>query len=213
MFLSIEVRGTSILIFLLSLLEFCFLVPLLLYTRKRNISFRDYLRNLLRQSLNKRDFLLYPPIVVGICGVMFLVPTVGFNTGLIHIFWGNPIQKAQEIAIDNTNEFSVIEPTPIDIPMFFMISLILAFNEEIFFRGFLLKVDHGSLGKRIQISSIFFALYHVIPSLNILTFVYFFPYYFTWGILLCLMQQIGHGYLVLPISLHFLFNFILFVFM
>ncbi|MBD3186989.1 CPBP family intramembrane metalloprotease [Candidatus Bathyarchaeota archaeon] len=213
MFLSIAVHGTSALIFLLSLLEFCFLVPILLYTRKRNISFKDYLRNLLRQSLNKRDYLLYPSIIVGICSVMFLVPTVGFNTGLIHIFWGNPFLKAQAIAIDNANEFSVIEPTPIDIPMFFMISLILAFNEEIFFRGFLLKVDYGSLGKRINISSISFALYHVIPSFNIFTCVYFFPYYFTWGIILCLMQQMGHGYLVLPISLHFLFNFILFAFM
>ncbi len=211
MMFAIVVHGSSITILLISFLEFLFMIPYTIYLRKKRIPFLPFLKGM-----------LYKP-GRGKKGVLLTLGSVGISFGMLII--GSVLIRIQEIVImtifgepafqqaqGNLNQFVVDQPGIVDIILYGGISFfIIAFNEELFFRGFLHRVLGRSKRINTVLSAVLFAAYHLVTTMNAYSFVYMSPYYFVWGIVLSIEYYTSNEQLFFPIITHGLFNLLLFV--
>lgn len=210
--MAIKIESAVIIIFLLSLLEILFLVPIILYVKYNKLNTRNYFKELLYpHNLKKRSSLIYTILSIDIALIMiFIAPYIilFLKNSFIFFFGSELFQQAQE----NLNEFTLIIQSPFEyILIFIMTFFIIGLNEEIFFRGFLLKAIEFSKKYKILLSSIFFSVFHLVTSFNIYSFLYMFAYYFIWGLILSIEFYACKKQLIFPILTHGLFDFLLYL--
>jgi len=89
-----------------SLLEFCLLVPIILYRRRKGGNIKDYIKKLILKKFLKKKTLLFLLISLAIAFMMFLISSplmllLDHSTGLI---FGS---KAKTEAIENMNSIEL----------------------------------------------------------------------------------------------------------
>lgn len=210
--MAIKIESAVIIIFLLSLLEILFLVPIILYIKYNKLNTKKYFKELLyHHNLKKKSPLVYTFLSIDIALIMiFIAPYIilFLKNSFIFFFGFEIFQQAQE----NLNEFTLIIQSPYEyILIFIMTFFIIGLNEELFFRGFLVKSIEFSKKYKIILSAIFFSVYHLITSFNVYSFLYMFLYYFIWGLILTLEFYVCKKQLIFPILTHGLFDFLLYL--
>jgi membrane protease YdiL (CAAX protease family) len=210
--MAIKIESAVIIIFLFSLFEILFLVPIILYTKYNKLNTKKYFKELIYpQYLKKKNSLVYTLFSIDIALIMiFIAPYIilFLKNSFIFFFGSEIFQQAQE----NLNEFTLIIQNPYEyILIFIMTFFVIGLNEEIFFRGFLLKSVELSKKYRILLSSIFFSVYHLITSFNVYSFLYMFLYYFIWGLILSIEFYACKKQLIFPVITHGLFDFLLYL--
>lgn len=211
MLLAIQVNGSALLFLLISLFEFLFVLPVVIYTRKKKLNFSEYLKSILYKSVPAKFFLLFIALSIAIAFMMiFIAPLIIFiQQQLIVLVFG--ISALQD-AISNLNIFNIVSTSVFDVIIYAVTSfLTIALNEELFFRGFISTILQWSSKKKIFFSSILFGVYHLLTTFNIYSMLYMFFYYFLWGIVLALEFHACKNQLIFPVVTHGLFNFLLFL--
>ncbi|NMC05854.1 MAG: CPBP family intramembrane metalloprotease [Candidatus Lokiarchaeota archaeon] len=147
--------------------------------------------------------------------------SVGISFGMLIL--GSMLIRLQEIvfsavfgeaalqqARDNLNQFVIVQPSFMDVVIFGATSfLVIALNEELFFRAFLLRVAGPSRVGGSLISASLFAAYHLVTSMSVYSIVFMVPYYFSWGLVLSAEYLASGEQLVFPILTHGSFNLLL----
>ncbi len=208
--MPIKVESSVLVIFLMSLFELLFLIPTLIYAKLRKKGLKKYLGKFFKINYKSKTNLVLGIFSISIALNMIIwAPLIitFLRNSFIFIFGPELFQQAEQ----NLNEFIVIIQYPSDfILLFIMNFLVIALNEELFFRGFLIDALKTRKNMRILFSSIFFSIYHLITSFNIYSFIYMFLYYFIWGLILSLIVYVSKNKLIFPIITHGLFNFLLY---
>jgi membrane protease YdiL (CAAX protease family) len=207
MILAIQVASTSEFIFLLSLLELCYLVPSILVARRRSIPLREYVKTVVFRGMHVREICTRAILAISLAILLFfLVPY--FITGLalfIKVALGaTALQTAQQ----NLNSFTVVAPGPLDAMFFALTSVVVGVCEEFFYRDFLFQVSKLSKRKNVLISAALFSIYHIITTFNVYSFLYLVAYYFVWGVILAIEKIKLRNALIFPIITHALFDFL-----
>ncbi len=207
---SIQVQANATLFFLFGTLEFLFIIPVWLHARKKGTTLKKHLSEMLwkGEMRSTQAFMLAASIAIAFL-MLLLAPTIiqALDTVIIFFFQEEGLQQAR----DGANYVTVSDFSgPGDVILVVIVQFaFVAFNEELFFRGFLVDVIHLPPAARLLISSGCFALYHVVSSFNLFTIMHITVYYFTWGIVLVFQRWMGKGQLLFPIITHGLFNVLL----
>lgn len=209
--MALQIQGSVLKIFLFSLLEILFIIPIIIYIKYYKLETKNYIKDLIFiNGLKNRNTFIYIFLSIDIAlGMIFIAPYIilFLKNSFIFFFGSSAFEQAQE----NLNEFIFTIANPIDILLDVIMSFfIIALFEELFFRSFLLNAIKLSKKWKIILSSTFFSIYHLITSFNIYSFIYMFFYYFIWGILLCIEFYVCKKHLIFPIITHGLFDFISF---
>ncbi|MHA1268494.1 MAG: CPBP family intramembrane glutamic endopeptidase [Candidatus Helarchaeota archaeon] len=209
--MPIKIESTVIIIFLISLIEFVFLIPIYIYLKHKKLNSKKYFKDIFIIKLKSRQNIIYCLLSYNIAiAMIFIAPyiIIFLRNSLIYFFGTSALQQAQE----NLNEITFVIQNPLEIIIIVIMSfLIIGLNEELFFRWFLLKVMKLPRNWKIITSSFFFSLYHLITSFNIYSFIYMFLYYFIWGLILSIEFYICKKQVIFPILTHGLFDFILYL--
>ncbi|MBD3230822.1 MAG: CPBP family intramembrane metalloprotease, partial [Candidatus Lokiarchaeota archaeon] len=198
--MAIQIHGSVIAIFLFSLLEILFMIPIFIYIKYYKLETKNYIKDLIFiNGLKSRKTFIYIFLSIAIAlGMIFIAPYIilFLKNSFIFFFGSSAFEQAEE----NLNEFIFTIGNPIDILLVFIMSFFLiALFEELFFRSFLLNSMKLSKNWKMILSSVFFSVYHLITSFNIYSFIYMFFYYFIWGILLCIEFYACKKHLIFPI--------------
>lgn len=211
MILSIQLQSSATFIFFISLLEFLFLIPVAIYTRKKKIGFMHYLKeSLFKQEPAKNQF-IFTIFSISIAIAMIFIGSwiIFLQSSLISLMLG---ESALQEAASNLNQFTIIQPTIFDIFIYAIACFFtIAFNEENFFRGFLDRKMPFSRRRNIVLSSFFFCIYHLLTTFDLYSILYMFLYYFIWGIVFSLVYLACKEQLLFPIITHGLFDLLLFL--
>jgi len=210
MLIAIQLQFSAVLLLCFSFLEFLFLIPVVLYTRKKKIKFGQYLKVSLKKNENGKNQAFFTIMSILVAFAMIFV---GFAIILVQNMIISLIsESALEEATSNLNEITVVQPTIFDIFIYGIACFFtIAFNEEQFFRGLLDRKLPFSRRKNVLLSSIFFAVYHVVTTFDVYSILYMFLYYFTWGIVLSLIYRVCKDQLLFPMITHGLFDLLLFL--
>ena len=114
---------------------------------------------------------------------------------------------------------STVNTSPPSISIFELVVIIIlnyvliAFCEEFFYRGVIYEhLKQKNQKTAILVSSLLFAFYHVPPGIvPLITTLVFLPYYFIFGVLLCIIVQSDKGKLLTAIIAHGTMNSILYL--
>jgi membrane protease YdiL (CAAX protease family) len=211
MMLAIVVHGSSITIFLLSLLEFLFMIPSVIKSRRKKEPFLPFLKGTIYKPRQGKKDVLYAIASVGIAiGMLVIGPLlISMQEILIKVAFGEPaLQQARE----NLNQFVIVQPGIVDVILYSVTSfLIISLNEELFFREFLQGVIGRSRGTNALLSAAIFAGYHLVTTMNVFSLVYLGTYYFVWGLVLSMEYYASNEQLLFPIMTHGLFNLLLLI--
>lgn len=216
--MAVELGSDPWILILLMFLELLFIfLPALLAAKIEKKSLKEELKEM---GLHKNeDPLLKNFAKVGtglLIGAFFFL--IGgyliyfFKTVLVETLFGTEFVKAGEQGAIRTR---AIQPNLIQILIIITLQVFLVgLCEETFFRGFILNKfkDKIKFPYAMLISSLCFAFYHVPPFIVPLkTIITYFGYYFTFGILLCLVFYF-FDYSLLPcVTAHAFFNILLLV--
>lgn len=206
-------ENSWILIGLMLLETLLTILPALIFSRLKNQSFTDVLKEM---GFQKNEDLLIKVISGLGFGILFFFFSdyiiIFFKDFIIrNLFGAEFVNQAQEGVIST----APIQPTLIQLIILTTLQIIVVGPcEEAFFRGFLIKKFNIKLKLfySIVISSTIFTLYHVPPFLvPVSTIITFFGYYFTFGLLLALIF-VYFNYSIIPCSIaHSCFNVLLMV--
>jgi membrane protease YdiL (CAAX protease family) len=211
MMLAIVVNGSSITIFFLSLLEFLFIIPSVIKSRRNKAPFLAFLKGAIyKHGQGKKGVLLVIASVGIAIGMLVIGPLlISVQEILISAAFGEPaLQQARE----NLNQFVIVQPGLVDVMLYSVTSfLIIALNEELFFREFLQRVIGRSRGTNAMLSAAIFTVYHLVTTMNLFSIVYLGTYYFVWGLVLSFEYYASNEQLLFPIMTHGLFNLLLLI--
>jgi membrane protease YdiL (CAAX protease family) len=211
MMLAIVVQGSSITIFFLSLLEFLFMIPSVIKSRRNKVPFTTFLKGAIyKPGQGKKDVLLAITSVCVALGMLVIGPLlINLQELVIKATFGElAIQQAQE----NLNQFVIVQPGLVEVMLYSVTSfLIIALNEELFFREFLQRVLGRSRGTNALLSAAVFTGYHLVTTMNVFSLIYLGTYYFVWGLVLSLEYYASDEQLLFPIMTHGLFNLLLLI--
>ncbi|HME54637.1 MAG TPA: CPBP family intramembrane glutamic endopeptidase [Candidatus Lokiarchaeia archaeon] len=184
---------------------------MVIYTRKKKISFVQYLKeSLIKQEPRKNQLIFMIISIILAFAMIFVGASIIFlQSRLISLFLG---ESALQEASSNLNQFIVVKPTILDIFIYGIACFVtIAPNEELFFRGFLVKKMPFSRSRNVLLSSIFFSVYHLLTTFDLYSILYMFLYYFIWGIVFSLIYLGCKEQLLFPIITHGLFDLLLFL--
>ncbi|MHA1696866.1 MAG: CPBP family intramembrane glutamic endopeptidase [Candidatus Helarchaeota archaeon] len=208
--MAIKIEDSVIMLFLFSLFEFLFFIPILIYTLIKKRNFSQYIKNLIYNNLKNKKTPIFILVSISIAiSMIFIAPYIIYLSEILFliVFGEELLQQSQE----NLNEFITMIQNPVDVFLIIiMCFFVIALSEELFFRGFLQDSIKSSKKWRIILSATFFSLYHLITSFNLFSIIYMFGYYFIWGIILSLEFYFCRKQLIFPILTHGLFDLITF---
>jgi membrane protease YdiL (CAAX protease family) len=211
MLIAIQVQSSAVLLFFISLLELLFLIPVVIYTKKKHLNFAQYLKESFIKKESRKNQIIFTTASISIAIVMIFVGSliIFLQTTLINMSLG---ESALQEAISNLNEFTIIQPTAFDVIIYGIACFFtIAFNEECFFRGLLDRKMPFSRRVNVVLSSFFFSIYHLVTTFDLFSILYMFLYYFIWGLVLSLEYLACKEQLLFPIITHGLFNLLLFL--
>ncbi|MFX0022575.1 MAG: lysostaphin resistance A-like protein [Candidatus Hermodarchaeota archaeon] len=196
-------------------LELLFIIlPALIFSHLKRKSFMDELAEM---GFKKNEKLLLKIVFGFSFGIVFFFlssPVIFlFRDLIIKALFGNEfVELGQQGAISTTP----IQPNALQLAILIILqTIIIGPCEEAFFRGFLIKKFNLKLkvAYSILISSFIFTIYHVPPFLvPYQTFITYFGYYFTFGLLLSSIF-LYFDYSIIPCAIaHSFFNILLMVF-
>nr|MDO8116564.1 CPBP family intramembrane metalloprotease [Candidatus Sigynarchaeota archaeon] len=178
-----------------------------LHARRKGTPFKEYLAGILWKEEKKSTQVAFFIASTGIAiSMLVLAPVLihALDMMVIFFFQEEGLQRAREGAnyITITGIFG-----PVDVILVIVVNLaFVAFNEELFFRGFFLDVIRGPAWVPVVATSGCFALYHVLASFNPFTILHMFLYYLAWGLILALQRKMSKEQLIFPVITHGLFN-------
>lgn len=223
LFMGLDIASSALSYFLFCAAELIFIgIPMIVFKlQKKNLKYEFRHRIVPNEMLNRNFWFRLADIIMGMfVGVFF------------YYFGGYLAFTIREIIIENKGEEYYDEasagsvnttpppppPDPVIIWTLIIVGVIIifitvAFAEEFCFRGVLLK-EFGHINKilGVLLSSALFMLFHVFPGIvPIQTFLTFWLYYFSFGVLLALITLFQKGDLLVVIIAHGTFNSIIWV--
>jgi membrane protease YdiL (CAAX protease family) len=216
--MTITLGSSPWILIIITFLEVLFvLIPGFIASKVEKISLKAELKLMGLKISSKFQYISIIKILIGfLLGIFFF-----FIGGYINFFFvllvssifGSQFAEQGSQGAINTQP---IQPNLIQIVILIFLQIfIVAICEEAFFRGFLISKFQKKIKSvyAILISSIFFTLYHLPPFIvPITTFITFFGYYFSFGILLSLVFIITKETLLAPITAHGIFNVLILIF-
>lgn len=213
--MGLDLAASSIQFFLIACLELLFVIlPLIIMRYRFKKNPKTELKNRLLvfpRSWWRRIFDILIGILIGFLFIPMGNQISQFTYQITVHFMG--VEYYQQAVEGSVN---VTPPSLSNFELFISILimfLLVAFSEEFCFRGVIYReIAKKSIFLGVFSSSFFFALYHVFPGIvPIRTFFVFWPYYFTFGIVLALVTFIQKGDLLTALFAHGTFNSILFI--
>ena len=224
MLLGLDLATSVIGFFLFSATELIFFVviPMIVFKiQKKDLKYEFRHRIIPNEMLHRNGWLRLADIIFGILfGVCFY-----FFGGLLSstirkviiFFLGSDFYNTASAGSVNTTP-PPPPPDPLIIWTLIIVGVIVifvtvAFAEEFCFRGVLLKeFNHKNKVFGVILSSFLFMLFHVMPGIvPWSTFMTFWLYYFSFGVLLSLITMFQKGDLIVSIVAHGTFNSIIWI--
>jgi len=215
--MGLDVASSAGAFFLFSAAELIFIaIPMIVFKiQKKDLKYEFRHRIIPDEMLHRNGWLRMADIIFGILfGVFFY-----FFGGLLSITIRKVIILIMGEEFYNTASEGSVNTTPPPPPpdpliiWTLVIFISVAFAEEFCFRGVLLKeFNHKNKVFGVILSSFLFMLFHVMPGIvPWSTFMTFWLYYFTFGVLLSLITIFQKGDLIVAIFAHGTFNSIIWI--
>ncbi|MHA1148779.1 MAG: CPBP family intramembrane glutamic endopeptidase [Promethearchaeota archaeon] len=214
--MAIELGADPWKLILIMLLELLFiLLPAIIAGKIERRSFKEELKEM---GLRKNDDSLIKNLIkigmgLSIGTLLFVISgyiIYFFKILIVENLFGTEFVKEGERGAIHTRP---IQPNVIQIIIIIILQVLLVgICEETFFRGFILNKFKYKIKQiyAVLISSISFTLYHIPPFLVPLrTIITYFGYFFTFGILLCIVFYLFDHSLIPCITAHAFFNILI----
>ncbi|MHA1473774.1 MAG: lysostaphin resistance A-like protein [Promethearchaeota archaeon] len=221
--MGLDVASSAGAFFLFSAAELIFIaIPMIVFKlQKKDLKYEFRHRIIPNEMLNRNFWFRLADIIMGIfIGVSFyyfgglLANTI--RKVIIQIMGQDFYNTAAEGSVNTTPPPP--PPDPLIIWTLIIIGVIVifitvAFAEEFCFRGVLLKeFNHKNKVFGVILSSFLFMLFHVMPGIvPWSTFLTFWLYYFSFGVLLSLVTIFQKGDLIVSIIAHGTFNSVIWI--
>ena len=225
--MGLDVASSAGAFFLFSTAELIFIaIPMIVFKiQKKDLKYEFRHRIIPNEMLHRNFWLRLGDIITGIIiGVLFyyfggfLAFTI--KKVIIEIKGEEFYENASEGSVNTTPPPPPPDTDPLLIWTLIIVGVIVifvtvAFAEEFCFRGVLLKeFNHKNQVFGVILSSILFMLFHVMPGIvPWSTFLTFWLYYFSFGVLLSLTTIFQKGDLIVSIVAHGTFNSIIWILM